>query len=476
MVSTLPQVFGTGPAGNMLGERQVFASLVTDLRHTGQLRGNDKIYGGAGADRLVGDDQIVLARSYVFDSTSMAKAEALTRGLLDVSDDFNDLVRRQYWVLDDFNDFDHDDTLVIDSAYTIGADALDGADGDDVLIGDDSVLVEPSFSVRVEHTDDFERFVEGVAEAGDELADAIFDLEHLDHHLRDVVKLVKHNNHWHEHVEHHTDVVLMGNDTFTAGAGNDLVIGDRFELRTVAVTVVPGGLPNRNSNDDAGKDSDWYDSSLSDWFDHNHWHGHDWHDHHEWQVPGVRTGSDTIYGGAGNDLVWGDSMALITTTVTRGVGVTTSDWNYSHDDAEDAIERFATLTDSADYWLALQGGGHCAVSDADEIYGGDGDDILFGQAGDDKLRGESGNDWLVGGDGQDNIDGGYGSDRTSSGNDSSSTLRGAVAARLISWKESFKSFGLPYNPFGGLNLGKGKPSDGSFDFLTFDTRASRNDD
>jgi Ca2+-binding RTX toxin-like protein len=189
-------------------------------------------------------------------------------------------------------------------------------------------------------------------------------------------------------------------------------------------------------------------------------------------VPGVRTGSDMVYAGAGSDLVWGDSLALISTTIIRGAGVTTSDWNYSRDDAEDAIERFATLTDSADYWLALQGKD---CRNEDDIFGADGDDILFGQAGDDKVKGENGNDWVIGGDGQDYVDGGYGSDKVSSGNDNSSSLRSAVAARLVNWKDSFKSFGLAYNPFGGLNLGKGKSNDGSFDFLTFDTRDSRND-
>jgi hypothetical protein len=83
---------------------------------------------------------------------------------------------------------------------------------------------------------------------------------------------------------------------------------------------------------------------------------------------------------------------------------------------------------------------------------------------------------MIGGDGQDNLDGGYGSDKTSSGNESSSSLRGAVAARLVSWKESFKSFGLPYNPFGGLNLGNGHSSERSFDFLTLDISATRDDD
>jgi Ca2+-binding RTX toxin-like protein len=183
--------------------------------------------------------------------------------------------------------------------------------------------------------------------------------------------------------------------------------------------------------------------------------------------------------------VWGDGLAIVHTTVTRGTGVSTKDFYSVEEYAEEAIERFATLTDTADYWLALQGRHHHDDDDgdgwcfdnADDIAGGDGNDILFGQAGNDKLRGEAGDDWLIGGDGQDSIDGGTGKNKTSSGNESSSALRSAVAARLIvNWKDTFKGFGLPYSPFGGLNVGNGPCNNDSFDFLTLERRVTRNDD
>ncbi len=75
--------------------------MVTDFgHHLGQVRGNDILGGGEGDDTLIGDDQIVVARTLTFDAATMARAEALTRGLLDVSDDFSDLVHRQYCLLD----------------------------------------------------------------------------------------------------------------------------------------------------------------------------------------------------------------------------------------------------------------------------------------------------------------------------------------------------------------------------------------
>lgn len=81
----------------------------------------------------------------------------------------------------------------------------------------------------------------------------------------------------------------------------------------------------------------------------------------------------------------------------------------------------------------------------------------------------------MGGNGKDSIDGGPGKDKESSGNSNSSSLRAAVAARLVNWKETFKGFGLPYNPFGGLHLRNGS-SHGSFDFLTFDSHCGGEDD
>ena len=52
---------------------------------------------------------------------------------------------------------------------------------------------------------------------------------------------------------------------------------------------------------------------------------------------------------------------------------------------------------------------------------------------------------------------------------SASSLRSAVKSRLVNWADSFKNFGVPFTPFGGLKPTKsssGKPD--SFDFLELD--------
>jgi Ca2+-binding RTX toxin-like protein len=219
-------------------------------------------------------------------------------------------------------------------------------------------------------------------------------------------------------------------------------------------------VPN-SSDDDAWQNSDWDD-------DHGHDHHHHWHHHQHFD--GVASAGDLINGGTGNDLAWGDSLAVQASGVTRGAGISSSTYNRAGDDAEDALESLVSLTDSAEYWLAAQDGGHGDDDYADLINGGDGDDILFGQAGDDRLKGDNGNDWLVGGEGSDSTDGGAGSDKTSNGNDNSSSLRSAVNARLVNWGDSFRNYGVPFSPFGGLKATKyGGCSDrDSFDFLTLD--------
>jgi Ca2+-binding RTX toxin-like protein len=470
------------------GSLTAYASILTDFgHHLGQVRGNDTVIGGLGNDTLIGDDQVVIARTVTFDAPAMLRAETLTRALLDITDDFSDMVHEQYHQLDhdwwdDHDHHDHEHEVEVDNVFTVGADQLYGGDGNDVLIGDDSILAETTFTMQVGLADDFERFVEGMADASSETAHAALDLMHLDTHLRDQIVRVKHGWHWHDHTVHHIDLVAMGNDQLNGDGGNDLIIGDAFTTRMAQVDLVAGGTVPNSSDDDAWKNSDWYDEHHHHYGhdhdhddDHHYDHGHhhhdhdfDWHQH--WHFDTVSSSQDIINGGAGNDVVWGDSLALVTSTVTRGAGISSSTWSRAEDDAEDALGGLVCLTDSADYWLALQDGGHCENDYADTISGGDGDDILFGQAGNDRLKGDGGNDWLIGGDGSDSLDGGYGSDKETSGNESSSSLRSSIASKLINWKDSFKNFGVPFSPFGGLKptkyQGNGDPD--SFDFLEID--------
>ena len=317
-----------------------------------------------------------------------------------------------------------------------------------------------------------------MADAGDELAHAAFDLGDLDHHQREEVVQVQHGRHWHDEIVHHVDVVLMGNDTLLGGNGNDQIVGDSFIVRTADLTLLAGGSTSYFGDDDAWQDYDWKDKyGLDDlgWKHHYHHDDHhhdDDHHHHDGGHAIVKIGGDTILGGAGDDLIWGDNLALVSSTLTRGSGLGSKDFARAEDEAEDALEAIVQLTDQHDHHHHHDGHWHHGAhfDNGDDISGGEGDDILFGQDGDDKLRGDAGNDWLVGGDGKDCLDGGSGKDRLESGNDGSSDLQRAIGKRMIDWTGSFSTYGLTYAPFGGLTLAKGggHPNFASFQLLSYE--------
>nr|WP_225608727.1 VCBS domain-containing protein [Comamonas sp. CMM01] len=113
-------------------------------------------------------------------------------------------------------------------------------------------------------------------------------------------------------------------------------------------------------------------------------------------------GNDTIQGGAGNDVILGDS--IYSTAADKGWAA----YLAAHPNATEADrlnDIYANLT-SANPTYAQEG----TVGGNDTLYGGAGNDTIFGQAGDDKLYGGSGNDKLYGGTGKDLLVGGTGDD------------------------------------------------------------------
>jgi len=520
----LPHIFGYGmvPDGNQLnasdgGYLVPFASVVTDWsHHAALLSGNDALSGGAGDDTLVGDDLVANARTVVFDAGTMDEAEYLTRRVLDVSDDFSDLVHAQFDLLgchfgqwgSDWHDhwderwgYDGYFRIVIDKSLSFGNDSLDGGAGNDVLIGDNSTAITPAFGVPSDLADRFEEFVEGATAAGDEIANGITDFAYLEHHLRDKVVGVKIGSKTYQVLEGHVDELLTGNDTLSGGDGNDLIVGDAFVYRAPTAML----LPNLGVGD--GHQHFWHDRDHDhshDWQDYG-WgwtdggHGERWNDHgDDHSLDAILTGRDTIYGGAGNDLVWGDSLALLTDNVVRSWGIGNEDFSRARGEAQEALDTIGALTDATGYWFGGDHGRHDLSQDgsgwwygrdhgdsgdhrhwhdydglqfADTIYGGDGNDILFGQDGNDQIFGEKGDDWLIGGRDSDTLNGGTDyreRNRLYSGGNSSSDLRGSIAAAMSNWDGAFLSLALPGAPFGNTVLDRGENDClDDFDFIKF---------
>ncbi|MBK5509580.1 immunoglobulin-like domain-containing protein [Pseudomonas sp. TH15] len=132
-------------------------------------------------------------------------------------------------------------------------------------------------------------------------------------------------------------------------------------------------------------------------------------------------GSDTVSGGDGNDILFGDLVSFtgiagegyqaMQAFVAQQTGVDVSKVTTSN------VHQFIT-----EHYQAFDVSG--AHDGNDTLLGGAGNDILFGQGGDDVLDGGKGNDILLGGTGNDTLIGGPGND----------TLIGGAGADTFVWK------------------------------------------
>jgi hypothetical protein len=301
------------------------ASIITDVaHHVDLLAGNDRLFGGSGDDTLVGDNAIVFSPSVTVTQTFLTSAFHLSWDLLGAFDDFGDLTHRLHDAVGDADDrhpcYSYED-VVVDQTFRVGGDEIDGGNGNDFMVGDDIVVMTPSFTVPVGLVDDFHHLVHDLEKVSDEAGWALDELDDVAHDLRDVVVSVKHGRSVQKHLVHHIDRIVAGNDTLVGGDGDDVLVGDNWSYVAPRVTVTHG-------HDGCGHYDFWYHDR--DWgHGHGNHHGwYDWHhhkDHHdgprdEWIVGNDtmdggdgndillgQTGDDIMYGGAGNDLLVGGS-------------------------------------------------------------------------------------------------------------------------------------------------------------------------
>jgi hypothetical protein len=291
--------------------------------------------------------------------------------------------------------------------------------------------------------------VHGLDHAAGDLAGVSHELVAIEHHLRDELATVTVGRRTYTRVTHHADAVIAGGDTLTGGGDADLLVGDdRFHL-TPSITVTAGGWSlfpahGRDHHGHHGRHHDW-----DDWGDDDHHGHHHGHDHDDDVADDVTLGRDTISGGTGDDLVFGDSQAIVAVRASVTAPVPPGLAGGIRHAAEAIVEDVAGAGDEHHHhhhhgWFhhGHDHDHHPEVDGGDDlITGDDGHDVLFGQAGRDTLRGGAGDDWLVGGDDSDTLDGGTGRDRLRGGGDDSSELRRTVAGRLIDWAGQFVGFG-----------------------------------
>jgi len=109
-------------------------------------------------------------------------------------------------------------------------------------------------------------------------------------------------------------------------------------------------------------------------------------------------GKDTIYGGDGDDVIYGDLV---------GTGTYDDVLAMFNGDEQQLINFLLDPSNSYENARSLDNPDR---GEADQIYGGDGDDVIFGEGGNDTIYGGAGDDMIFGGAGKDTIYGDSGSD------------------------------------------------------------------
>ena len=454
-------------------------AFVPDIvNHLGQLHGNDTISGGAGNDLIVGDDMTLY--SQVVDLTQTATVATglqMAATLLAATWWFGALVSAIDEVQQE--NVEHpawpNSSVVIDGTFTIGTDTIDGGDGNDVIAGDDLKVVAPDIRTNLGLSENVEQLVNALDTVSVGLVAVGRVLLANQHHLLDRITTIQAGHNTRLSVTFHIDNLMVGNDSIAGGAGNDLIVGDDYLVGTPSITIAAGGTPVFQNRDGSPADLLWpWPWLCPGCGPHNPWWGWPWFGapgpndwrwpafggpfgnvpNHDW-APGdnVTLASDTIDAGAGDDLVWGDNLALNATNEI--IPLQRPSWSEADHDADAILAAIVFMTghphggDDRGWWGDLPGSfdqqhdSHL-VAGIDAISGGDGSDVLFGQSGADTILGGNGDDWLIGGGGQHPhqlLDGGTGSDRVVYGSDNSSDLRALVAQLFTVWSRQFAAYG-----------------------------------
>ncbi|MGA9221091.1 MAG: type I secretion C-terminal target domain-containing protein, partial [Pseudomonas graminis] len=124
----------------------------------------------------------------------------------------------------------------------------------------------------------------------------------------------------------------------------------------------------------------------------------------------IAPGSDTLNGGDGNDILFGDLITFNTQGGITALKAFAADTLHVNVSTIDDKTLHSFVTNNLDAVAHLANSSSTSQDGNDTLLGGNGNDILFGQGGNDILNGGNGNDILMGGKGNDILTGGAGAD------------------------------------------------------------------
>ncbi|WP_339951267.1 calcium-binding protein [uncultured Albimonas sp.] len=191
----------------------------------------------------------------------------------------------------------------------------------------------------------------------------------------------------------------MGHDVIVGFASGDLIVGDAERLGPAAGETAATS-PATFAGDDLLYGGDGDDVIYGDF------------QADPSSLYAVHLGDDVIYGGAGNDTIYTDAVSVLADSAgnNRAYGGEGDDrirggegidrlYGGEGDDVIYADGQSGTAAGATPTWNLLDGG-----EGADSLYGGAGEDVIYGGGGDDVLGGEGGDDRLVGGKGADEFE------------------------------------------------------------------------
>jgi Ca2+-binding RTX toxin-like protein len=331
-----------------------YISLIPDVvHHASFMSGNDYLDGGSGSDVIVGDDMTIYAPLF----TGLTQIE---RASTDVTSEMNALLYAMHHLGQDFDLYENT-VEGVSTAHDIrfGNDVINGGDGDDIISGDNTIYQVP-FMIGLPTED------ANFTNAALRYYNFLRDIEHVGMDFVNVAGVAhgqvlnglvaaaiaenpgKVRPHAQDIADPNLHDLWTHNDVISAGAGNDVVVGD--DLRILFPVL------NGNTNDFAHHYTNvsattWYATQIAlqnqeatrDAELETHLHAN--HENMENYLPkdsdlalipydfeyDLNSGNDIISGGGGDDLIVGD-FALFVTPIVLQPGTTSNGWYYQGSD------------------------------------------------------------------------------------------------------------------------------------------------